>query len=262
MPNCLEFRTVQASAFKTLIETLKELLTDTVIEATPSGLKVIAVDAAHVVLVHLRLDASRFEYYACARPSLHLAVNMLNLYKLVKTLGNSDTLTVYVDTEDMNHLVVQIDNNEKNTQTVYRLNMLDMDNVSIEVPAEQFDDIIVLNSGDFQKLCRDMLHIAEKVEIKVVRGEVTFSCKGDFCTQETTFSSECLRDTGAEVRAERQDRIVQGIFPLKYLVIFTRCTNLSDTVELYFKNSYPLVVRYNVSTLGEIKLVCAQLVRD
>lgn len=256
MPNCLEIRTVQASAFKTLIETLKELLTDTVIEATPAGLKVIAVDATHVVLVHLRLEAERFEYYECTKPSLHLAVNMLNLYKLVKTLGNNDTLTMYVDVDDMNHLVIQIDNNEKNTRTVYKLNMLDMDNVNIEVPAEQFDDIIVLNSVDFQKLCRDMLHIAGKVEIKVVKGEVTFSCKGDFCTQETTFTSECLRDTGA---LRSSDTIVQGIFPLKYMVIFTRCTNLSNTVELYFKNSYPLVVRYNVSTLGEIKLVCAQL---
>jgi proliferating cell nuclear antigen len=250
----LNIRTVQVAAMKTLVETLKDLLTDAIIEASPAGLKIIAMDTAHVAMVHMKLDAERFEIFECSRPAVQLSLNMLDLNKLIKTAGNTDTLSMYVEEDDVNHLYVAIENNQKNTRTNYKLKMLDIDHIEIEVPAERFDNIIVLNSVEFQKLCRDMSHIASDVEIKVVGGEVTFSCEGETISQETVFHSDCLvsLDDG-ETAAE----IVQGVFPLKYLTTFTRCTNLSSTVEIFFKNSYPLIVRYRVCTLGEIKLACS-----
>lgn len=51
--------------------------------------------------------------------------------------------------------------------------------------------------------------------------------------------------------------IVQGIFELKYLVMFTKCTNLCPTIEIYLKNDYPLVLRYMVANLGEVRVVLA-----
>jgi proliferating cell nuclear antigen len=48
--------------------------------------------------------------------------------------------------------------------------------------------------------------------------------------------------------------IVQGVFSLKYLVLFTKCTNLSSSVEIYLKNDYPLIVKFMVASLGELKL--------
>ena len=50
---------------------------------------------------------------------------------------------------------------------------------------------------------------------------------------------------------------MQGIFSLKHLTHFTKCTNLCNTTELYLKNDYPLIVRYQVASLGEIKLCLA-----
>jgi proliferating cell nuclear antigen len=47
---------------------------------------------------------------------------------------------------------------------------------------------------------------------------------------------------------------VQGVFSLKYLVLFTKCTNLSSSVEIYLKNDYPLIVKFLVASLGELKL--------
>lgn len=256
---CLRIQTVQVSAMKTLVETLKDLLTDAIIEASPDGLKIIAMDNSHVAMVHLKLEADRFELFECTRPSVQLSVNMLDLNKLMKTVGNSDTLSIYVEDEDMNNLYIQIENQLKNTRTLYKLRMLDIDMVEIDVPAEKFSNIIVLNSMEFQKLCRDMSHIASNVEIKVVGGEVTFSCEGETIKQESTFHSDCLVAVDGDDYGPdgSRDEIIQGIFPLKYLTTFTRCTNLSNTVELFFKNSYPLIVRYKVSNLGEIKLACS-----
>lgn len=258
----LEIRTVQSLVIKTLIEALKELLTDVVLELDSTGLRVIAMNKACAVLVHLKLDAEKFEYYRCEKP-LNLGVNIINMHKLIKTVGNSDTLTLYVDDSE-SHLGIKIDSMEKNSKTVYRLNLLDMENAVISVSPMQFDDVIVLGAGEFQKLCRDMQNIADVAEIKVVNDEVTFSCRGDFSTQETVLGNGCLQKVTREGDACEGDAslasptdITQGMFSLDYLVMFTRCTNLSPNVQLYLKNDFPLVVRYMVSNLGEIKLVCA-----
>jgi uncharacterized membrane protein len=57
---------------------------------------------------------------------------------------------------------------------------------------------------------------------------------------------------------EEDQEIIQGIFSLKYLSIFTKCTNLSNTVEIYLKNNYPIILRYTIASLGEIKLCLSQ----
>jgi hypothetical protein len=54
------------------------------------------------------------------------------------------------------------------------------------------------------------------------------------------------------------DAIVQGMFSLRILCLFSKCSALSSSVELYLRNDYPLIVRYQVANLGEIKLVLAQ----
>ncbi len=113
MNNCLEIKTIQASAFKILVEALKEMLTDTCVEFDESGMKIVAMDTAHIVLVHLKLDASKFEHYYCEKKTV-IGVNMLNLNKLIKTINGNDTLTLFMDSEDKNHLGIKIENGDKN----------------------------------------------------------------------------------------------------------------------------------------------------
>ncbi len=250
MTYSLEVRTVQSAAFKTLIEAAKELLTDTCIEFDETGMKIVAMDTSHIVLVHLKLDANKFEYYYC-KSKLVIGVNMLNLHKLVKTLNSNDTLTLFVDDNDYNHLGIKCENLEKNSKTTFKLNLLDLDNHKITVDPAEFNSVITLPSADFQKICRDCHNIADQVEIKNINNQLIFSCKGDFCCQETILSDHDGINT---ITNKVQDEIVQGVFSLKYLVLFTKCTNLCNTVELYLKNDYPLICKFFVASLGELKL--------
>ena len=74
---------------------------------------------------------------------------------------------------------------------------------------------------------------------------------------ETVILSEA--QTGIKVqKLGTATEIVQGVFELKYLTMFTKCTNLCPSIELYLKNDYPLVLRYMVANLGEIRLVLAR----
>ena len=60
------------------------------------------------------------------------------------------------------------------------------------------------------------------------------------------------------VPLERSE-VVQGVFQLKHLVLFTKCTSLCPSIEMYLKNDYPLILKYTVANLGEVKLVLAPI---
>ena len=249
----LEIKTVQSQAFKILIEALKELLTDTCVEFDETGMKIVSMDTSHCVLAHLKLDAAKFEFYNC-ESKITIGINMLNFYKLIRTINSNDTLTLFIESSDINHLGIKIENGEKNSKTTYKLNLLDLDNQKITIDNAEFNTIINLPSVDFQKICRDMNNIAENVEIKNIGNQLILSCKGDFCNQETIIVDN---DNGVNTINAKKNDIVQGVFNLKYLVLFTKCTNLCSTVELLLKNDYPLIIRYMVASLGELKWALA-----
>lgn len=264
MDYVLEIKTVQSQAFKILIEALKELLTDTCIEFDETGMKIISTDTSCCVLVHLKLKAANFEYFMC-KSKIVIGVNMLNLYKLIRTINSNDTLTLYIEENDPNHLAIKIENGEKNSKTTYKLNLLDMDNPNISADTVEFNSVITLPSVDFQKFARDMHNIAENIEIKNVGNQLLLNCVGDFCSQETVIMDN---DNGINTITTNKKinnkncEIVQGVFSLKYLVLFSKCTGLSSTVELLLKNDYPLVIRYMVASLGEVKFCISPKFND
>ena len=100
-----------------------------------------------------------------------------------------------------------------------------------------------------------MSGLTDTLELKSVDNLLILSCKGDFAQQET-----CIRETHSGLsflKNQNPEEIVQGIFALKHLVLFSKCTNLCNSVELYLKNDYPLIIKYTVASLGEIKLCLA-----
>ena len=60
-------KTVQTGAIRILIESLKEILTDANFIIDEKGVKLVAMDSTHTVLVHLKLNSENFEHYQCSK---------------------------------------------------------------------------------------------------------------------------------------------------------------------------------------------------
>ena len=251
--NLFEIRTVQSGAFRTLIEGLKEILAEANIEFDSTGIRIIDVDETHVVLTFLRLNADKFEYFYCPSKFI-LGVNMIYLFKLIKTLSNTDSLTLFLPASNPNKLGIRAENAEKGTTNTWMMKLFDTNVENIEFPNISFTSIIHMPSTDFQKICRDFNALAEKLEITSSKSDLIFRCVGDFVDGETVIMSN--NQGGIEVERNTNE-IVQGVFELKYLVLFTKCTNLCTSTQIHLKNDYPLVLRYMVANLGEVRLVLA-----
>ena len=145
----VRFKTEQAGAFRILIEALKEILTEGNFIFDDTGIKLMAMDSTHSILIHMKLECDNFEYFHCPKKMI-VGVNMLNFFKLIKTMNNSETLTLFIEKENENKLGILINNSEKNSQTIYKLNLLDIDDDNIKIPPAEFETELSLPSGDFQ----------------------------------------------------------------------------------------------------------------
>ena len=130
---------------------------------------------------------------------------------------------------------------------------MDLNEQSLSVQPADFESIITMPSVEFQKIIRDMNVLADVVDIKSIGKQLMFGCRGDFASQETVIGEA----NSGMTFTHTSDNIVQGLFSLKYLVLFTKCTNLCQSIEIYLRNDYPLIIKYTVASLGAIKMCLA-----
>lgn len=249
--------TIQASAIKTLVEVLKDVLSDVNVIFTPMGIKITSMDPTHVSLVELNLHAEKFETFHCPERQV-LGISMSSLFKLIKSTSNSDNISFLLKKSNTSELIIWIDNSDKNSKTEFHLKLLDLNEETLSIPEVDFDFQVSLPSNDFQKLCRDMQNLSEHIKLYIDNECIKISCEGDFASQETVIGET----THGLIYQIRGDKKYNNLFSLKYINLFTKSTNLSNNIEISIKESYPLVLRYSVANLGNVKFCLAPTVKE
>jgi proliferating cell nuclear antigen len=274
----LELKTTQTAAIKVLSDTLNSLLTDVNFVFYPSiienesddsdvemneskpkkvgGIIIKEINKTGTILVYTKLDADKFDYYNYNynKSKLSLGLNLNNLLKCLKCMSHFDTMTWQVDSDDINKLVIILESTERKEKKNFKLNLMDLEEEKYDVEPIDFPFSITLPSQDFHKYCKDMSSATDKIELMCTKNKVIFTGNGELGQVEFEVG-ETNGGLTIDVNSNCSEEIVQGLFELRFLIIFTKCTNLSSTVTLYLKNDYPLIVRYAISSLGEIKLV-------
>jgi len=260
--NVLTIKTVQIAPFRTLMTALKDILLETNITFGPDGIRIINMDKSHTILAHLHLAAQNFEFYECKKEKIIIGVNMFHLFKLINSIDNDDTLTIYIENNDyvdgiVSHLALKFENGNIKQCKTQKLKLIEPEQEELSYPDVKFSSIINLPSCDFQKIIRDLSCISEKLEIKSVGNELIFKCSGQFASAEI---HRAETDGGMEFKVKQDSsKVIQGEFSLKNLGYFIKCTNLCPQIEIYLENDLPLVVKYDVASLGSIRLCLSSL---
>lgn len=271
MAPIVRFETSQTAYIKTLIDMLNCLITDCNITFYPyninnknsmddnevkkiGGLVIKEVNKTQSILIHCKLDADQFELYEYNYPKerLTIGINLSNLLKCIKCMNNFDTMKWIIDDDDINKLTMILENNKEKKK--FSMNLMDLDYEPYDIDKVNFPYSVNMPCQDFQKYCKDMLSNSEKMEMKCADKSLFLSSSGE--TGDFNFElTECNGGIVITKDENIDEEIVQGLFELKYLIIFTRCTNLCERLNLFLKNEYPLVIQYSISTLGLLKLV-------
>lgn len=258
----LFLKTAYVIPFKTLTEVLSNVLTETTWvftapdENNPDkfvGLEIATADTSRTIFIKVRLDANEFQPYFCKYDKFELGICLQNLYKLLKSVDKEDTMSMYVEENDKQNLIIEIENEEKKSKTFYKLKLLDLNQQHKKTAKIEFDIKITMPSNEFHKLCKEMSTIAEYVDIKCTSKNIIFTCKGDCAERSTLYKSE---EGGLNITNENKKihNIVQGVYELKNIVLFSKCSNLCNDISIYMKNDFALTVIYTIATLGTITI--------
>lgn len=270
----LSIYTIQAPILKTIIESLKDILSDVPILCTPDGLEIFAPNSSKTVLVQAILDADKFNIYECPN-NLLIGINILNLYKIIKTVDYNDILRIFITEDDPSKICIQFENTQNKTTTISYLHLLDLDNEEYDKNSPNYAININIDTLYLQKVCRDMSNFSDKIEIKVCKNQLILSCKGDFCERQisknfndnltnqdddddssNTEETELVNQQKNNDENLENNEIIQGNFNLKFLTLFTKCSSLSKTIQLHLENDFPLIIEYN-HILGNLKFCLA-----
>lgn len=250
MSNLIEIKTVQASAIRILVESIKDILTDVNLHINEEGIKLIAMDGAKAAVVYLKLESNKFEKYLCLE-SFMAGINMASLFKILKCIKNSDSLTFYVTKECPTKFNVKIENSEKRSCIISSLKLLDIDEDIISIPDIEFDTILTIPSHDFQNYIRDLSQITNTLKIQSKDNNFILSGEGDFANTQIVISQS---NTGLSIV---KGNSASGSFNIKFLTLFIKSTHLCSNIELYLKDNFPLILVYSVANLGKLQYCLA-----
>ena len=147
--NVLTIKTVQIAPMRTLLTALKDILLESNITFCPDGIRIINMDKSHTMLAHMLLAAENFEEYDCQKEKIIIGVNMFHLFKLVNTIDNDDTLTIYIENKDYNEGIVsflglKFENCDIKQCKTQKLRLIEPDSEDLVEPDVTFSSVINL----------------------------------------------------------------------------------------------------------------------
>lgn len=248
-------KTSQCLQFKTLLECLKELLTEVNMEFIEGkGMRLVSIDPGKVAMVHLVVNDVEFFY---AKGTVIAGINMAFLYRMIRSISTGDLMEWRIYEDDPNVMYIELSNNERRTNTVNKVKLLDLDQVEINIPRVEFDRVISMPSSDLAKHIREVVTISHFVTIRGTKTTLEFIAEGDMATSHIT-----IKPTASGLNWKYSDDMddIDGKFIVKYLEKFCKC-NVDTNVELFLKNDYALILRYELS-IGTLRFCIAPVKND
>jgi proliferating cell nuclear antigen len=240
----MKLKTIQASSIKTVFEVLKDIMNDVNLVFTKDGVSLCTLDNSHVTFVNMVLKADNFELYECRNRTL-AGLNLLNTFKIFKTITNNDTLSMSIS-EKCELIDIKIENEQKHTNTKFSLKLLDINDEIYDQPSIDMKYHTVIQATVFQRMIRDMSVLADKVRIQRFGKKIVFKCDGDFVTQETEI--EC---------ADEVDTDLEEVYSLKYINMFIKATSICSNIEIMQSEQGPIAFKYSIANLGDITFFLA-----
>lgn len=255
--NIICLKTVQCSAIRNLFETLKDVLQDCNLVYDTNGIKCLQMDNNNNVIVSVKLNSISFEEYFC-KTRFVAGINVGNMFRLMKSMGQSDTLIMKVQESNPNVMIMHIENYDKAMKSTFELNLLDIDESTLEIPATTFDVVLTMPSLDLQRICRDLSVLSETIEITSRNKMLTLKAEGDFAKQQVELGE---KDNGlffANSNENINELVITSKYSLKYLNLFSKANVLCSTVDIYLKSDFPMILSYTVASLGRCMFCVAQ----
>ena len=229
---------------------LKTVNTKNQLKRNTGGIRVLRLTEDKCILIKLSLDADNFESFRCDLPKITIGVDMHNLNAQLKSINDDDPMIMYMNKDDRSVFRIRSvnENNESSEETEIEIYLMEIPNPEMPIPQAKFQQIITMASDKFHTICKHLNNNSTCVEITSINHEIIF--RGHNEGGRVTMS---YKDTNYNLdKKGKKEQVFQGLFELRNLMSFSKCNKLCNTIQIYLKNDFPLVLVIPVATLGRM----------
>lgn len=215
------------------------------------GIRLVKLTEDKTILLKLSLYACEFDYFRCDDPKITIGVDMANLHSKMKSISDDEPIIIYMNRYDQSRLYIRSindDNDDTCEETDIEIFLMQIENDDIPLPPVDFPNKITMASDKFNTICKHLNNNATYVEITSINKEILFAGQSDGGK-----ITKSYRDNNYKKKKKnKMDQVVQGKYELKNLLGFSKCNKLCQTIDIYLKNDFPLVLVISVDKLGKL----------
>lgn len=216
---------LKSDTLKGLVNIISTLIDEVKFTITPEGMTLKAVDAAHVAMIEMEVDAEAFESYE-AEPC-EIGLDLDKVKSVLKLASSGDVIRMEQD-DTHGRLVFKVGNITR------RMNLVDTSSMNDpKVPQLSLATDISLSVDELQKGIRAAESISDHITLRAGPGYFELSCEGDT-------DSVSLRLEGSSLMSINADTEVRSMFPLDYFSNITKAIPSGTAVRVELDTDYPV----------------------
>jgi proliferating cell nuclear antigen PCNA len=228
-------------------------------KSSGSGIRILTTTKDRNILVNMKLDAENFDVFYCRKPKLTIGMDLNYFHSFLASISNEGMITFCMDEDNMNILNVKGISDKNNEQVDLYINLLDITDEKLNINSikpVQFDTMVSISSQKFHKMCKNLGANSTYVDIRSIGNQISFTGRGE-CGKITINLTDT--DESLKIKSNDATNVVQGVYELKALTLFTKCNTLCPNIDMYMKNNFPLVLKITVASLGRVFFFCTPI---
>ncbi len=243
-------RLPSADYFSDLVKAIQAVVDEGTFKLTSEGIRLIAMDPAHISLVDFELSNSAAEEYECSG-ELQMTLSISELMKFLKRAKKGESLTLSYDDQAKKLTITLVDATGSRERT-FTLNTLETVEARSAVPSLAFDAKARVNVDAVKDAVKDSAVVSDYVKITITPEEVAFLAKGELGTVQTK-----LTKMGAAVYDIEADKEVWAHFSINYLDKIVRpASSLSDEMVMELSTNKPIKLGFPIPS-GKLEYLIA-----
>lgn len=249
--------TAMGIKLRTLFESLSPLLVEGVFNFTKNGLTIRSTNliiAAEIVFSGREDAVVQVEDYVFrSEKPITLGVSFEEMQSCLSAVGPSDIVSLRVLKEGLHasrpYFLLLISHPSGNYNYSFKIPLLCLENLTSSIPKIEFKKVVSVQSSLFLKILRTASKRGDAVQVQTcVEDGQHFLC---FIPYAETRSQGCFRvkfactDDGANAVCLKRE-----LYSLKYLLLVSKCANLSTQIQIYLKKNSVLGIGLRCGSIG------------
>lgn len=243
-------RLPSADYFSDLLRAINAVADEGTFKLTAEGMRLVAMDPAHISLVDFELSSSAAEEYECSS-DMQMTVNISELLKLLKYVKSGESLTLSYSEGDRKLELIIVDATGSK-QRIFTFNTLETVEARSVTPRLTFDAKARISSAAVKDAIRDCKALSDYVKVTISPDEVILSAKGELGGAQIKFGR-----TGAAIYEIEANKEVWANFSIDYLEKIVKAGSaLSDEMVMELTTNKPIKLGFPIPS-GKLEYLIA-----